>query len=255
MTRPFRLHTGIAEVTSAPGSRRRWRASRSAAPAFADFGVEQPGKIITLGWCDEGEELVLPLLRWRFRGGKREQHWRDYTVRETTGPSAPRWTSTSSCTATSVAPPVGERGQPGDRVGFAGPRLHWRGATGCQVCCSSPTRPACRRCSRSSDAPRRPPRDRDRRRATTIRKRSRRGPTSTSLDLARAAARPARRACSPTRVRRLRLPPERGQAWGGGEALAMRDVRRHLVANRPAIASSRSLMGYWKHRATPEDVE
>ena len=59
----------------------------------------------------------------------------------------------------------------------------------------------------------------------------------------------------PDAVRRLRLPPERGQAWGGGEALAMRDVRRHLVANCPAVSGSVKLMGYWKHRATPDDVE
>ena len=53
----------------------------------------------------------------------------------------------------------------------------------------------------------------------------------------------------------MRLPPERGQGWGGGEALAMRDVRRHLVANHPAVAPSLNVMGYWKHRGTPEDVD
>ena len=55
-------------------------------------------------------------------------------------------------------------------------------------------------------------------------------------------------------LREIRLPPERGQGWGGGEALAMRDVRRHLVANHPAVASL-NVMGYWKHRGTPDDVD
>jgi NADPH-dependent ferric siderophore reductase len=35
----------------------------------------------------------------------------------------------------------------------------------------------------------------------------------------------------------------------------MRDVRRHLAAEHPAAASSMSILGYWKHRATPDDVD
>jgi hypothetical protein len=31
-----------------------------AAPQFADFGIEEPGEIVTLGWPDPGSELVLP---------------------------------------------------------------------------------------------------------------------------------------------------------------------------------------------------
>ena len=56
-------------------------------------------------------------------------------------------------------------------------------------------------------------------------------------------------------LRGLGLPAERGQAWGGGEALAMRDVRRHLAAEHPSVAGSMSILGYWKHRATPDDVD
>jgi NADPH-dependent ferric siderophore reductase len=54
-------------------------------------------------------------------------------------------------------------------------------------------------------------------------------------------------------VRELELPAGKAQIWGGGEALSMRDVRRHVKAERPEAGSS--IMGYWKHRATPEDVE
>jgi len=54
-------------------------------------------------------------------------------------------------------------------------------------------------------------------------------------------------------VRALDLPDGRGQAWGGGEALAMRDVRRHLTTHAPDCALR--IRGYWKHRATPDDVE
>jgi NADPH-dependent ferric siderophore reductase len=45
-------------------------------------------------------------------------------------------------------------------------------------------------------------------------------------------------------VRDLELPGEPGQAWGGGEARTMRDVRRHLQAHRPDLAMR--LLGYWK---------
>ena len=33
----------------------------------------------------------------------------------------------------------------------------------------------------------------------------------------------------------------------------MRDVRRYLKAKRPE--ATMNVMGYWKHRATPEDVD
>ncbi len=56
-------------------------------------------------------------------------------------------------------------------------------------------------------------------------------------------------------VRDLELPGERGQSWGGGEALAMRDVRRYLAAEHPSAAESMNTLGYWKHRATPDDVD
>ena len=81
MTRPFPLHTGMAEVTAVTEVTPTMARFTLTSPAFADFGVEEPGEIITLGWCDEGEELVLPLRRWRFPKGTREQHWRNYTVR------------------------------------------------------------------------------------------------------------------------------------------------------------------------------
>ncbi len=54
-------------------------------------------------------------------------------------------------------------------------------------------------------------------------------------------------------VRELELPEGRLQVWGGGEALSMRDIRRYVKAERPDAAVS--IMGYWKHRATPEDVD
>ena len=38
----------------------RMRRITLTAPEFADLGIEEPGEIITLGWAEPGEELVLP---------------------------------------------------------------------------------------------------------------------------------------------------------------------------------------------------
>ena len=83
-----------------------------------------------------------------------------------------------------------------------------------------------------------------------------RGRRRPALDLARAAGPPGTTTVLIDALRELRLPPERGQVWGGGEALAMRDVRRHLVAEHPAGRRlDAACMGYWKHRGTPDDVD
>jgi NADPH-dependent ferric siderophore reductase len=50
------------------------------------------------------------------------------------------------------------------------------------------------------------------------------------------------------------LPPGPGRAWGGGEALAMRGVRDALRATG-VPRESMHVLGYWKHRLTPEDVD
>jgi len=52
MTRPFPLHTGIAEVTARTEVTPTMARFTLTHPTFADFGVEQPGEIITLGWCE-----------------------------------------------------------------------------------------------------------------------------------------------------------------------------------------------------------
>jgi NADPH-dependent ferric siderophore reductase len=52
----------------------------------------------------------------------------------------------------------------------------------------------------------------------------------------------------------LDLPVGPGQAWGGGEAMSMRRVRDALrAAGMPR--GTAHVMGYWKHRATPDDAE
>ena len=256
MTRPFPLHTGVATVAAierlTPGMTRFTLHD----PAFADPGIEQPGEILTLGWPQDGEALVLPQLGWRFPDGKPEQHWRNFTVRGFDPGAATIDVDVFLHGDIGRASAWARRATVGDPVGFAGPRTHWEpdpearwtllvaDETGLPALLAIlETLPAGHRtialAEVAGDDERQPvisPAHVD------LRWISREGrPAGTTTVLADA-------------LRRLRLPPERGQAWGGGEALAMRDVRRHVVANHPAIAS-RSLMGYWKHRATPEDVD
>ena len=79
LIRKFPLCTGIATVTAREAITPLMVRFTLSAPDFADLGVEEPGEILTLGWSDDGEELTLPEEGWRFR--RREQHWRNFTVR------------------------------------------------------------------------------------------------------------------------------------------------------------------------------
>ena len=130
MTRPFPLHTGIAEVTAIAAITPSMARFTLSHPAFADFGVEEPGEIVTLGWCDDDEELVLPLRRWRFPAGRPEQHWRNYSVRAYRPERAEIDVDFFLHGDLGRAAAWAERAKPGDTVGFAGPRLHWKGAGG-----------------------------------------------------------------------------------------------------------------------------
>jgi NADPH-dependent ferric siderophore reductase len=129
LARPFPLFAGISTLTA-----RRLLSPRMArftlhAPAFAELGVEEPGEIITLGWCDAGEELVLPQLGWRFPPGRPEQHWRNFTVRAYRPDAAEIDVDFSLHGHVGRASTWAIRAEPGDTVGYAGPRLHWQPAS------------------------------------------------------------------------------------------------------------------------------
>jgi NADPH-dependent ferric siderophore reductase len=257
MTRPFPLHTGVARVTAIERLTPNMTRFTLHDPAFADPGIEQPGEILTLGWPMNGEPLVLPQLGWRFPDGKPEQHWRNFSVRRFDPGHATIDVDVFLHGDIGRASAWALRAEVGDPVGFAGPRTHWEphpdaswtllaaDETGLPALLAIlETLPAGHRAIARAEVagdeelqPVNSPAHVD------LRWISRDGrPAGTTSVLADA-------------LRRLRLPPGRGQAWGGGEALAMRDVRRHLQANCPALAGSLKIMGYWKHRATPEDVD
>jgi NADPH-dependent ferric siderophore reductase len=256
LARPFPLCTGISTVVARRALSPRMARFTLSAPDFADLGVEQPGEIVTLGWCDPGEELVLPELGWRFPNGGREQHWRNFTVRAHRPEEAAIDVDFFLHGDVGRASGWAARALPGDSVGYAGPRLHWQPDTDAEwsvlaadetglpaLLAVLETLPAGHRAIAlaeihddgeqlefDSDAD------------VELHWLSREGrPPGTTTVLADAAV-------------ALSLPPGPGQAWGGGEALAMRGVRDALRAAGLARASM-SVMGYWKHRLTPDDVE
>jgi NADPH-dependent ferric siderophore reductase len=257
LRRPFPLHAGVAEVVGVaaptPGTIR----VTLAAPAFADLGVTQPGEILTLGWAAHGETLVLPKRGWRFPPGTREQHWRNYTVRhydparaqldvdfalhEDPG-EATRWATVAA---------------PGDRVGYAGPRMHWGAeldADWSLLVADDTALPALLAIVESL------PTGHPVIAVAEVADHRERQDVDTDADLAlhwvtRDGRRPGTTSLLVDAVRALELPPGLGRAWGGGESLAMRDVRTHLRGACGMPAGAVHLMGYWRHRSTPEDVD
>src|SRR5215210_5525660 len=121
--RKFPLCTGIATVTAREQLTPLMVRFTLSAPAFAQLGVEEPGEIITLGWCPPGEEVVLPEEGWRFRG--REQHWRNFTVRAYRPERAEIDVDFFLHGDIGRASAWAIRATPGDTLGYAGPRIHF----------------------------------------------------------------------------------------------------------------------------------
>ena len=243
MTRPFPLHTGIAEVTAIARVTPSMARFTLTAPAFADFGVEEPGEIITLGWCDEGEELVLPLRRWRFPPGTHEQHWRNYTVRAYRPERAEVDVDFFLHGDLGRAAAWAERARPGDRVGFAGPRLHWKGVNGFDwslLVADETGLPALLAILETL-----PPGHR----AIALAGAEDPQEVQTRAD---ADLRWMPREELADAVRALALPDGPGAVWGGGEALAMKHVRNHVRARRTFARGAVQVLGYWKLDTTPE---
>ena len=218
-----------------------------AAPAFADFGVTEPGEIITLGRAAPGEELVLPQRGWRFPAGSPEQHWRNYTVRRHDPARAEVDVDFALHDDRGQATRWATDAAPGDRAGFAGPRTHWKrdpdadwsllaaDDTGVPAALDIlETLPAGHRAiallevaDGREEQPVETPAEVD------VRWLSRDGcPPGTTTLLADA-------------VRELELPPGRGRVWGAGESRAMRRVRDHVRRGRGVAKEAVSVLGYW----------
>ena len=252
--RKFPLCTGIATVTAREEITPLMARFTLTSPDFADLGVEEPGEILTLGWSDDGDELTLPEEGWRFR--RREQHWRNFTVRAYRPERAEIDVDFFLHGDIGRASAWAIRAAPGATIGYAGPRIHFAhdpaadwtllvaDETGLPallaIAESLPDgHPAIALAEVNDDGERQAI---ECAAALDLRWVSREGrPAGTTTVLADALA-------------TLVLPPGTAEVWGGGEALAMRSVREHLMA-AGVPRSAMDVLGYWKHRSTPDDVD
>lgn len=256
--RPFPLRTGIATVTAVERITPRMARITLGGDAVAGFPDEQPGEIITLIWpADGATDPVLPVDGWRFPPGTPDQHARNYTIRryDAGAPSvvidvvlhgddapASRW---------------GARAQPGDTIGFAGPRVHFVGDPDADftllagdetalpaIAATLERLPAGHRAIayiEVADAGERQPLQ-PRCAAEVVwihRDGAPAGRCPKLLDALRAAT----------------LPPGRAKVWVAGESLAVRGLREHLRDQRGLAIGPMQAIGYWKHRETPADAD
>ena len=250
--RPFPLHTGLATVSEIVQVTPAMRRFTLEAPAFAVPGIEQPGEILTLGWPLNGEELVLPETGWRFPGGRREQHWRNFSVRSHDSPRARIDVDFFLHGDAGRAAAWAERARVGEQVGFAGPRTHWEpdpAAEWTLLVADETGVPALLAILETL---------RPGHRAVAIAEVAddgERQPVSSGAEVelrwvTRAGRWPGTSRVLLDTLEGLELPEAPGQVWGGGEALVMRDVRRHLQARLEH--SPMRVLGYWKHDRTPD---
>ena len=254
LDRVFPLHTGVATVREIRGLTPAMSRFTLQAPAFAEPGIEQPGEIMTLGWPENGEELILPLVGWRFPEGRPEQHWRNFTVRAFDPASATIDVDFFLHGDIGRASAWAGRARAGDQLGYAGPRMHWQpdpNADWSLLVADETGLPALLAILETLPAGRRAIA------VAEVAGESERHEVSSAADVELHWALRDGRPPGSMRVLLetllgLELPRDaRGQVWGGGEALAMRDIRRHLQAARPEIAGSMKLLGYWSGSVTP----
>jgi NADPH-dependent ferric siderophore reductase len=256
--RPFPLHAGHATVTQTRMITPSMRRFTLRADAFADPGVEQPGEILTLGWPRADEPLVLPREGWRFPPGTRgEQHWRNFTVRAADPGRRTIDVDVFLHGELGRASTWALHASVGDTVGFAGPRLHWEPEPDAEwslLVADETGLPALLSIVESLPAGHRAIA------VAEIGGPGERQQVAHAADvelhwLSRDGRPPGTTTLLIDAVRELDLPSTRGSVWAGGEALAIRDVRRHLAERCPGAAGLARLLGYWKHRSTPDDVE
>ena len=212
-----------------------------------DWPIQQPGEIITLLFVPPGEEIVLPLVGWRFPDDAPEQEWRNYTVRrhdrsageidvdvvlhEPRGPA---------CTWALQAPV-------GADVGYAGPRVDYSPRDDAEwllLCGDETALPAIAAILASP-----PP-------ATELiavvevadggEEQRLELPPGARLEWVHRDGAPA--ATTPHLANALRaidLPEGTGQAWGAAESRVARDLRDVLRGERGMPRSHSSAKGYW----------
>lgn len=227
-------------------------------PVLGGLPSDEPGEIVTFIWPDEGAEVVLPTGGWRFPPEAEGQHSRNYSVR-----FLERDDGVARLTADFVL--HGDHGRAtrwaalaevGDRLGFAGPRLHWVSDPQAEWSLLVGDETALPAIAATLEALPEghpaiayievdTPDDQqeidvvcDARITWLFRDGAPAGTGSRLVDAVRAAE----------------LPEGRAKAWAAGESLVVRAVREHLRDERGLPRETIDAIGYWRHRKTPEDV-
>lgn len=258
LRRPFPLSTGVARVTKITTVTPQMACLTLHAETLDGFPVEQPGEVVTLLWPAEGEPLVLPEVGWRFANGAGErQHARNYTVRRCRADAAEIDIDFFLHGKLGPAARWAEEVEIGDEVGFAGPRLHWTADRDHDAQWSLLIADETGLPGLLAIAEHLPPGHKVIAIAEVAGPQEEQHPHTARCDLDlryvhRGTAAPGKSTAIIDALRRLDLPDGQGRVWGGGEALVMRDARRHLTGERGLPSRDVALQGYWKHRDTPE---
>jgi NADPH-dependent ferric siderophore reductase len=256
--RPFPLHTGIATVTAVERITPRMARITLGGEAVAGFPDEQPGEILTLIWPAEGHDApVLPQDGWRFPPGTPEQHARNYTIRAY-DPAGPAITIDIVLHGDhSVASRWGGSVQPGARIGFAGPRVHFYDDPDADYTLLAGDETALPAIAATLE---RLPSGHRALAYIEVADAQERQPLEPACDAQvvwiHRDGEPAGRC--PKLLEALRaaaLPQGRAKVWVAGESLAVRALREHLRDERGLPIGPMQAIGYWKHRETPEDAD
>jgi NADPH-dependent ferric siderophore reductase/SAM-dependent methyltransferase len=247
--RAFPLSVGMLEVqattTLSPLMRRLDLRLVDADP----LPVQEPAETITLLWPADGSSPVLPEIgRWRFPTGTPPQHTANVTVR--------RYDADSGALTIDVFLHGGGDGislagwardaQAGDRVGFAGSRVHWVADADAEWTLLFGDETALPSIAAIAETL---PTTHETIAVVQVRD----GDEHGALDVAGLDVRWVHRGDRPpgdqqlleAAVRSLTLPTGRGQVWGGAEAQTIRRLRTHFLDERKLPRDQVSTQGYW----------
>ncbi len=256
----FPLVAGIVEVVAVTPVTPRMVRIAFTGTVLDEMPSDEPGEIVTFIWPVEGRDVVLPVEGWRFPPEADGQHTRNYTVRRL------RHDDPDHGTVLEVdfvlhgdhgrATAWAGRAAVGQRLGIAGPRMHWvtdPEAAWSLLVGDETALPAI------AATLERLPRGHRALAFVEVAGPDERQPIEAVCDAEVVwLSRDGDPAGTGTRlvdaVRAATLPEGRAKVWAAGESMAIRDVREHLRDERGLPPETLHAIGYWRHRTTPDDV-
>ncbi len=256
----FPLACGVVEVVSVERITPLMARIGFAGPVLDEMPNDEPGEIVTFIWPVEGRDVVLPTAGWKFPPEAADQHSRNYSVRrfrrDVPGRGVVLEVDFVLHGDHGRATAWAGRAAVGQRLGVAGPRMHWvtdPDAEWTLLVGDETALPAIAATLESLPAGHRALA------FVEVAGPEERQPIDTACDahvvwLSRDGAPAGRGTRLVDAVRAADLPAGRAKVWAAGESMAIRDVREHLRDERGLPPDTLHAIGYWRHRETPEDV-